>query len=125
MRKRPRFEIGLPLAVLGALATTFFVASTAFVGIGQTETDCSYCDFHPMFFAFAIPAVIGSWLGVWAWRQRRWILASLGFLLSIAAPVGYLIELTAPIAIGLMIASLIRAWKARRYDVTESGVSGP
>jgi hypothetical protein len=115
----------LPLAVLLALATTFFVASTAFIGIGQTETDCSYCDFHPVFFAFAIPAVIGSWLGVWAWRQRRWLLASLGFLLSIAAPVGYLIELTAPIAIGLMIASLIRAWKARRYDVVGSGLSGP
>lgn len=120
-----RFEIGLPLAVLSALATTFFVASTAFIGIRQTGTDCSYCDFHPVFFAFAIPAVFGSWLGVWAWRQRRWLLGALGFLLSIAAPVGYLIELTAPIAFGLMIATLIRAWKARRATTRAGASTGP
>lgn len=112
--KPSRFDIGLTLAVLGAMATTFLVASTAFIGMVQTETDCSYCDFHPVFVAFAFPAVIGSWLGVWAWRQRRWLLAALGFLVSIAAPVGYLLELTAPIAVGLTIASLIRARKRRR-----------
>jgi hypothetical protein len=119
-----RFDIGLTLAVLGAMATTIFVASTAFIGITQTETDCSYCDFHPVFFAFAIPAVIGSWLGVWAWWQRRWLLAALGFVASIAAPVGYLIELTAPIGFGLMIASLVRVWKGRRAT-TKSAAHEP
>lgn len=123
--RRREFDLGLGLAVLTALATTFFVASITYTVMVQTETDCSYCDFDPVFFAFGVSAVTGAWLGAWAWRKRRWLLGALGFLLSLASPIGYLIELTAPFAFGLMIVSLIRAWKDRRRTVKPRLKPGP
>ena len=119
--RRSEFDLGFLFAVLTALATTFFVTAITYEIVVQTETDCSYCDFDPVFFAFAIPPVIGVWLGAWAWRKRRWLLAALGFFVSMASPIGYFIELTAPFAFGLMIVSLIRAWKDHR--LTARGAS--
>lgn len=56
---------------------------------------------------------IAAWVGWWAWRRHRWLVAAAGFLLALAWPGGFAIVITGPLVIGLMFVSLWRAWVDR------------
>lgn len=59
-------------------------------------------------------AVAVAWLAVWAWARGLWILVAVCLLLSLAAPWGYFVEISGPIVLGLIVVSLVRAWRGRR-----------
>lgn len=109
--KSSRFDLGLAfgLAVAGSLTVIF-----AWIAYSEGRTPSPY--FHgPIWplYALGVPGLLFAWLGVWAWWKHHWLVAALGFFLSLATPVGYLVELTGPVAVGLMIVALFRAWRDR------------
>ncbi|MEX2557661.1 MAG: hypothetical protein WEB06_18780 [Actinomycetota bacterium] len=110
-RKWSRFDLGLALAVILAAGLTIVFAWIAYI-----EQRTPSPDFHdPIWplYALGVPGALAAWLGAWAWRARHWLIASLGFFLSLATPVGYFVELSGPIAIGLFFVSLFRGWRDR------------
>jgi peptidoglycan biosynthesis protein MviN/MurJ (putative lipid II flippase) len=107
-----RFDVGLAFAVLLAGSLTIVFGWIAYV-VQQEDPGSFTADPIWPLYALGVPGVLAAWLGAWAWWRRRWLMASLGFFLSLATPVGYLVELSGPVAIALMFVSLFRGWRDR------------
>lgn len=111
--KRSGFDLGLAFAVLLAAGLTIVFAWIAYIE-QRTPSPYYHGPIWPLY-ALGVPGISAAWLGVWAWQERRWRVASLGFFFSSATPVGYLVEVSGPVAIALLFVSLFRAWRDRPH----------
>lgn len=94
----------------GAFAFVHAAAISAFsLGLIIVHPD----EFDPVWAAFFISSSAAAWLGFWAWRRKRWLVAAGAFFLALGWPGGFAIELTGPLVIGLVFVSLFRAWQDR------------
>jgi hypothetical protein len=67
---------------------------------------------HPLWAPLAVGTSTAAWIGFWAWRRRRWLVAAGCFFVALAWP-GGLMVVTGSLAVGLVFVSLIRAWQDR------------
>ena len=79
------------------------------IGLFATEPGAIFTLWTPFF----VGSSIAAWIGWWAWRRHRWLVAAGGFFLALAWPGGFAIVLTGPLVIGLFFVSLLRAWVDR------------
>lgn len=61
-------------------------------------------------------ALMGAWLGAWAWRRERWGTASVMLIASLAIPWGYFRAIAGPVVLGLSTVAAVRGWRARRIE---------
>lgn len=115
-------DLGLAIAVILAAALTIVFA---WIAVSEQRSPSPYDDPIWPLYALGVPGVAAAWVGVWAWRQRRWLIASLGFFLSLATPVGYIVEISGPVAIALLFVSLFRAWRDRPRRRRNGALTGP
>ena len=119
--KRSDFDLGLAFAIILAVGLTIFFASIAYTERHDPLLQGS--DPQWLLYALGVPGVLGAWLGAFGWQRKRWLIAAIGFFLSLATPVGFGVELSGPFAVGLLFVSLFRAWqdqsKRRGVELSE------
>jgi hypothetical protein len=114
---RPRW--GLILATTNAAGGTGFVFYAFDWWRKDVPSECPGCtalvdDPGGMVLAFVSLALVGAWLGVWAWSRERWATAAPALLVSIAIPWGYFVEISGPVILGLTTVATVRAFRSRR-----------